>query len=258
MLDYDTSKYVASGSPDGTSSQSELSSVTAPSAPPSGLYPSIPGVGDLQSAGANNTPDYRSMMVVEQLNRLKQDIQHRDRMCRKYSRIASVFQWLSSLSTSVGVAFGSGSVGSLASGVGAPIALPLAGVSLASSGLTLGCDCLVKKMDKKFKKHWTYLTLGRSCRFRVQGEAAKAVEDFKITDEEFQHVLRMINSYDREIADLQSEDGTTPSLQKSPVDQETTPHHTKSESITSEDRELLLGMKSILARMQKPTSVGVE
>ena len=82
-----------------------------------------------------------------------------------------------------------------ASGPGAIVSLPLMGVGLAGELLATGLGIVNKKLLLKLKKHEAITALASAKLNSVKLIVSKAIEDGKISDEEFSRFLQDIDDF---------------------------------------------------------------
>ena len=120
-----------------------------PSAPNLNLYPELPEATEQVDQGIQ----FRLNKISEIRDFLENEVNQRDKLKRKYKTVWNVFYNTAQVSGLVALGSGGGAVGTMATGIGAVVSIPLGVVAIASSVLSGGCVALGKAMMKKVEKH---------------------------------------------------------------------------------------------------------
>ena len=139
--------------------------------------------------------DFRMQKVNEVTAALNAEVVHYRAVAKKYKHAKKVANWTTAGSTLISTAVSSASLASALSVVGLPAAIPLGGVggafALASSGLMIAG----KKLDSKIKKHEKIVSLAITKRDTAWRLHSKALADNKISDNEFQLIMKEFEQY---------------------------------------------------------------
>ncbi len=115
-----------------------------PTAPP--IYPELPQSED-------QGVQFRLNKISKIRDLLENEVNERDKLRRKYKTVWNVLYNAAQISGLVAVGSGSGAVGTLATGIGAPVSLPLGGIAISGGVLSGLCVALGKATMKKVEKH---------------------------------------------------------------------------------------------------------
>ena len=157
------------------------------------LYPNI------HDASAPPTPDepqlYRMSKVEELEKFLRTEIGKREQLAKRFKRFGTAARIVDTSLITTTVLTGSGSIAALATGVGAPISIALAAVSLV---LSLGTGITrqnIKLFDAKSKKHDQIRLLAESKLDSVSDAVSQAIQDGDISPQEYQRILKEVDHY---------------------------------------------------------------
>ena len=120
-----------------------------PSAPNLNLYPELPETTEQVDQGVQ----FRLNKISEIRDFLENEVDQRDKLRRKYKTVWNVFYNTAQVSGLVALGSGGGAVGTMATGIGEVVSIPLGVVAIAGSVLSGGCVALGKAMMKKVEKH---------------------------------------------------------------------------------------------------------
>ena len=107
----------------------------------------------------------------------------------------NVFYNTAQVSGLVALGSGGGAVGTMATGIGAVVSIPLGVVAIAGSVLSGGCVALGKAMMKKVEKHESVKRTAESSLNTVNDLVSRALEDGIVSNEDFHHILREMENY---------------------------------------------------------------
>ena len=153
--------------------------------------------------------EYRLKKIDEIERFLRQEIKARDKLTKQFKRRATATSIsdtsVMTLITILKVAF----IATLTTGIGTPI-----GIILASTGLFLGLGSVVihktqKMFDSKAKKHDKIKTLAESKLDTISSIVSKAVEDSRISHQEYQLILKEVEHYRKMKDDIRTKSKKT-------------------------------------------------
>ena len=166
-----------------------------PSAPNLNLYPELPE-GTEPSGSAKQVEDtdqgvqFRLNKISEIRDFLENEVDQRDKLRRKYKTVWNVCYNTAQVSGLVAVGSGGGAVGTLATGIGAAVSIPLGGIAIIGGVLSGVCVALGKATMKKVEKHESIKRTAESSLNTVNDLVSRALENGIVSNEDFHHILR--------------------------------------------------------------------
>ena len=158
----------------------------------SNLYPELPsGFSEAESNGL----EFRLKQISEIREFLESEVDHRDKLRRKYKTVWNVFYNLAQVSGLVAVSSGTGAVGTLATCVGAVVSVPLGSVAIVGGLVSAASVALGKATMKKVEKHESIKRTAESSLNTVKDLVSNALQDGNVSNEEFHHILREAENY---------------------------------------------------------------
>ena len=136
------------------------------------------------------------MNVEEILSELKADKDLHDRMRKRYKVLHTILYHVHFIANTAAIGFGSGVIGTLTSGVGAPLSVPFAVGNIALGSLGVIAGMLDKRMIKKIKKHSDVLS---ACRVTEREVNRCLISDVSMSD-----VLDVVDKYYKQKEELES------------------------------------------------------
>ena len=159
--------------------------------PNSNVYPELPEATEQVDQGVQ----FRLNKISEIRDFLENEVDQRDKLRRNYKTVWNVFYNTAQVSGLVALGSGGGAVGTMATGIGAVVSIPLGVVAIASSVLSGGCVALGKAMMKKVEKHKSVKRTAESSLNTVNDPVSRALEDGIVSNEDFHHILREMENY---------------------------------------------------------------
>ena len=138
---------------------------------------------------------FRLNEIANIRDRLQSEVQTRDRTRRRYQAAYTTSHAINTCVCIAGSATSATAVGSLATGVGVMIALPLGAVSLAAGVASIVGSGILKVLHKKIEKHDKLLTLAESKLATVNTLVSKSLKDNSISDSEFELIQNEMSDY---------------------------------------------------------------
>lgn len=161
------------------------------------LYPNI-------DESAAESQQFRLAHISNIQKQLEDELEKYSRARRKYS---TTYNYLSNASTGstilTAVAGAAGTI-MLASGVGIPVSVILGGAAAAVGGLSFIASAIMKKIVKKLEKHESISTLASSKLSSLKLSISKALEDSKVSEEEFKRIQTDFDDYKSKKASIQA------------------------------------------------------
>ena len=195
------------------------------------IYPTIPPTAPLDDES------YRLKKIDELEKFLRSEVESRDKLTKRFKRRATASTISDTSVIAAITALEVTSIVTLTTGIGMPIS-----VVLASTGLLLGIGSAVihktqKIFESKAKKHDKIKTLAESKLDTISGIVSKAVEDFHISNQEYQLILKEVEHYRKMKEEIRTKSKKT------------------TDAITTEQREAILaqgreeGQQAFLAKI---------
>ena len=149
----------------------------------------------LPTAPEDESQTYRLNKIDEIEKFLREEISYRDKLVKRCKRRASAMTVSDTSIITAITALEIGSIVTLTIGVGIPVS-----ITLASAGLILGLSSAIahksqKIFDSKAKKHDKIKTLAESKLDSISSLISKAIEDGKISHEEYHIILKEVEHY---------------------------------------------------------------
>ena len=154
---------------------------------PEHIYPTLPKDGDGET--------FRLQQTCDALQKLENEAKHYEAVRKKYKRY---HDFLSKVSVSTGTlsfissAFG---VGTALSGVGLPAGASLGAIGLICGILSVFTGAVAKKVSHKINKHEQTVAICQSKVNSIKDRISKALNDNKISDEEFHDIISEVDKY---------------------------------------------------------------
>ena len=122
-----------------------------------GIYPNLP-----PTAPPPDGASFRLQQCCEILNKLKAELNHYERVLKKYNRSKGTLINVSSTCGILSCILAAGGLGSSLSGVGTVVAIPL-GVTIGMLVCaSIACEQISKSLAKKAVKHQNTVTLAKA------------------------------------------------------------------------------------------------
>ena len=154
------------------------------------LYPAIPSAPEEDEGQA-----FRLKTIKEVEAFMHQEIAERSRLSKKFDNCSSVTSYVNYGLTATTIITGSGGIACLSTGIGAPIALALGGISLFST-LTSGFTHRLSKIyTVKAKKHHDILVTAQTVLDGITLKISSAVQDASVSHEEFSAIVNAKQRY---------------------------------------------------------------
>ena len=156
-----------------------------PSAP---LYPNL---NEIEASAS----DFRLGRIRDCQRELENEISHYQRVSKKYKRANSIAHTSSALTGVTAAVLSSTGLGISLSGIGVIVGAPLAGIAgllgFISTTMTVGG----RRLNKKITKHEKTISLAEAKHLLISKLISKALNDGRISDVEFDLILREVEQY---------------------------------------------------------------
>ena len=163
---------------------------------PEHIYPTLPKDGDGET--------FRLQQTCVALQKLENDSKHYEAVRKKYKRY---HDFLSKVSVSTGtlsfISSASG-VGTALSGVGLPAGASLGAIGLICGILSVFTGAVAKKVSHKVNKHEQTVAICQSKVNSIKDRISKALNDNKISDEEFHNIISELDKYNEMKRDIRN------------------------------------------------------
>ena len=154
------------------------------------LYPAIPSALEEDEGQA-----FRLKTIKEVEAFLNAEVVERSKLSKKFENCSSVTSYVNYGLTATTIITGSGGIACLTTGIGAPVALVLGGISLVAtvtSGIT---HRLSKIYTVKAKKHHDILVTAQTVLDGITLQISKAVQDASVSHKELQQIVMAKQRY---------------------------------------------------------------
>ena len=160
------------------------------------MYPTLPKDGDGET--------FRLQQTCDALQKLENETKHYETVRKKYKRYQD---FLSKVSVSAGtlsfISSASG-VGAALSGVGLPAGASLGAIGLLCGLLSVFTGAIAKKVSHKVSKHEQTVAICQSKVNSIKDRISKALNDNKISDEEFHIIISELDKYNEMKRDIRT------------------------------------------------------
>jgi len=157
------------------------------------IYPQIPATAPSDDEGQA----YRLKKIGELEKFLRTEVDSRDAIGKKFKRRGTTVSFSSMIVTTTITGLEISSVIALSTGVGAPISLALAAIGLGLGVSSMALRKGGKILNEKRKKHEKVKVLAESKLDSISSLVSRAVNDAVISHEEYQLILKEVDSYRR-------------------------------------------------------------
>ena len=160
------------------------------------MYPTLPKDGDGET--------FRLQQTCDALQKLENEAKHYETVRKKYKRY---HDFLSKVSVSTGtLSFISSASGvrTALSGVGLPASASLGAIGLICGILSALTGAIAKKVSHKVNKHEQKVAICQSKVNSTKDRISKALNDNKISDEEFHNIISELDKYNEMKRDIRN------------------------------------------------------
>ena len=155
------------------------------------LYPRLPTDPPIEDQGQG----YRLQKINEIKIFLEKEVETREALSKKYFRTARIVDNVDTVLIVITLCVGAGGVALLSMVVPTPAVIVIEGVALSTGLLSMIGKYSVKKATSKAEKHEKIKTIVSAKFDTVASHISKALNDNKVTDEEFQLILEELEKY---------------------------------------------------------------
>jgi len=154
------------------------------------IYPTI---NESPAAVGQN---FRLHKVSTILGRLETELQHYEKVRKKYTRARSLFHGVSVASGTLSGILTASGIGTSLTGPGIVVGAPLSAVGGIFGVVSAGCIIAVKKLTKKISKHEKTIQLIQSKENSISDMVSNALQNDKIDEKEFEHIMTELKKYE--------------------------------------------------------------
>ena len=143
----------------------------------------------VDNAGVQEKLSFRLNKISDIQNLLENNIKERRSLNKKYSKASKIVNVTEVGLTTASIGMGSVGIGLLTTVIAAPITLGLEIAAIVAGSLSVLCKVINRKLIKKAQKHKEITILAQAKLNTVLDLISKAINDNKISDEEFTLIL---------------------------------------------------------------------
>jgi hypothetical protein len=139
--------------------------------------------------------DYRLREISRIQSELKKEVERRSALHKKYKRAVNILDGVDTGASTLGIILGGVGTGCLLTLVGSPIVPIMMGISAGCGLLIGGLKVSTRRLQRKARKHDQIKVLAQAKLDSVAELVSKALNDGKISHEEFQLIVREAERY---------------------------------------------------------------
>ena len=154
------------------------------------LYPRLP-----TAPPEDQGQGYRLQKINEIQTFLEKEVETREALSKKYFRAARIVDNVDKVLIMITLGGGARGVALLSTIIATPAVIAIEGVALFTGLLSMIGKYSVKKATSKAEKHEKIKTIASAKLDTIASHISKALNDNKVTDEEFQLILEELEKY---------------------------------------------------------------
>ena len=162
---------------------------------PEHIYPTLPKDG--------NGETFRLKQTCDALQKLENEAKHYEAVRKKYKRYHDLLSKVSVSTGTLSFISSASGVGTALSGVGLPAGASLGAIGLIYGILSVFTGAVAKKVSHKINKHEQTVAIYQSKVNSIKDRISKALNDNKISDEEF-HIISEVDKYNEMKRDIRN------------------------------------------------------
>jgi hypothetical protein len=143
----------------------------------------------VDNAGVQEKLSFRLNKISDIQNLLEHNIKERRSLNKKYSKASKIVNVTEVGLTTASIGMGSVGIGLLATVIAAPVALGMEIAAIIAGSSSVLCKVINRKLIKKAQKHKEIKILAQAKLNTILDLISKAINDNKISDEEFTLIL---------------------------------------------------------------------
>ena len=165
------------------------------------IYPPLPPSAPSLDKNPNQ---FRLKELEEKRKDLFQEIEKYEKVLKKSKSIYNGLHYTNTGLSLVGGITGAGTIGTSMSGIGIVVAIPLAGITVASSVGSFITNAFSKSVNHKVKKYEKLLICARSSYSAVAERISDALIDENISHAEYKHIMEEFKNYDKTVQNIKT------------------------------------------------------
>ena len=155
------------------------------------IHPIIPTAPPIEDQGQG----YRLQKINEIQKSLEKEVTTREALSKKYFRVARIVDDVDTVLIAITLGGGAKGVALLSTVIATPAVIVIEGVALFTGFHSIIGKYSVKKSTSKAEKHEKIKTIASAKLDTIASHISKALNDNKVTDEEFQLILEELEKY---------------------------------------------------------------
>ena len=163
---------------------------------PKHLYPTLPKDGDGET--------FRLQQTCVALQKLENEAKHYEALRKNYKRYHDFLFKVSVSTGTLSFISSASGVGTALSGVGLPAGASLGAIGLICGILSMFTGAVAKKVSHKINKHEQTVAICQSKVNSIKDRISKALNDNKISDEEFHYIISEVDKYNEMKRDIRN------------------------------------------------------
>ena len=128
---------------------------------------------------------------------IEKEMRHYKNVRKKYNRVRGIFTKISVGSGVLSVILSASGLGTSLTGFGAVAGIPLGAVGGVCGGVSVGFGMASKLLSHKVSKHEQTVALSKSKANNIHDLVSKALQDNKISDQEFSLILAEVDKFEK-------------------------------------------------------------
>ena len=160
------------------------------------MYSTLPKDGDGET--------FRLQQTCDALQKLENETKHYETVRKKYKRYQDFLSKVSVPAGTLSFISSASGVATALSGVGLPAGASLGAIGLVCGLLSVLTGAIAKKVSHKVNKHEQTVAICQSKVNSIKDRISKALNDNKISDEEFHNIISELDKYNEMKRDIRT------------------------------------------------------
>ena len=166
------------------------------------LYPSLPTSVRPSAPPRDDPQGFRLQQICEVKGRLEREREKRASLYKRYRRGVNVCDGVDMALITASLGLGAAGIGLLSTIIAAPVVVGMEAGAVACGITGVAGKFIARRLQAKAKKHDEIRVLAESKLSSINSHIAKALEDNKISDDEFSLVLGEETKFRQEMAGI--------------------------------------------------------
>jgi len=145
----------------------------------------------------DNGSSFRLQQICIIKDNISKNLEHHERVRKKYAKSRSVFNKIAIGSGSISVVLSGSALGTGLTGLGISLAIPLGVLSGFSAIVSSVCASMSKKLSKNVQKHSDIVMLSKTKLNTINDIVSKSLNDNQISDQEFYLIVNEMDKYNQ-------------------------------------------------------------